>query len=241
MFSFFKNFFISKIKNKNIVYASFNNNGFANFVPSKSTVPEWYKAIDRYDASHNPSYASTYQPSVKACMPFIEAMTSGYMITTSQDLVISQTQVGPSITWAGKIEPLQMRRSKSPIPAPSGYSPVEFVWLFPVALKIPKNHSFLITQPFNRHDTPFLTLTGIIDGPFLMYANGRVPFFVKNDFEGIIPQGTPIMQVIPFKHDNWTSKLDNDLRIESDMFHAQSNSVLEGWYKKLFWVKKKYH
>ena len=69
----------------------------------------------------------------------------------------------------------------------------------------------MITHPLNRNDLPFITISGIVDGNFAISADGNVPFYIKNNFEGIIPQGTPIAQLIPFYRQNWFFKIKKGL------------------------------
>ena len=79
-----------------------------------------------------------------------------------------------------------------------------------------------------------------IDGGLVMDPYGRIPFYVKDDFEGIIPQGTPIAQIIPFRQEKWLSKIKKGL-IEKALVHASaSGAKLSGWYKTTFWTKKNY-
>jgi hypothetical protein len=80
----------------------------------------------------------------------------------------------------------------------------------------------------------------MIDGGFALQHDGSLPFFVKKDFEGIIPKGTPIAQLIPFLNQNWLSKNKKNLIKKSNITAMMSNSVIFGWYKKTFWVRKKY-
>jgi hypothetical protein len=84
-------------------------------------------------------------------------------------------------------------------------------------------------------------LTGIIDGGFIMSVNGSIPFYVKEGFEGVIPQGTPIAQLIPFRQENWLSKKTKGLVVLSNQDKLRSNSLIYGWYKKTFWTRKKYN
>jgi hypothetical protein len=70
---------------------------------------------------------------------------------------------------------------------------------------------------------------------------GEIPFFLKQDFEGIIPEGTPIVQIIPIKRDSWESirsKYD-DRFVKNSLY--QIGKTLYGGYKKLFWQKKSYN
>jgi hypothetical protein len=98
----------------------------------------------------------------------------------------------------------------------------------------------LFTHPLNRHDLPFTTLSAIIDGGLIMSGNGDVPFYIKKNFEGIIPQGTPIAQVIPFRQENWQSKKTKGLFKKGEQHYNKSSSLIFGWYKKTFWTRKKY-
>jgi hypothetical protein len=98
----------------------------------------------------------------------------------------------------------------------------------------------LATHPLNRHDLPFITLTGIIDGGVVMQSRGNFPFYIKEGFEGIIPKGTPIIQLIPFRQENWKSKKRVGLIEEGKKHNFLASSVISDWYKKTFWIRKKY-
>jgi hypothetical protein len=61
------------------------------------------------------------------------------------------------------------------------------------------------------------------------------------NFEGMIPAGTPFLQVIPFKRESWTSSLGGDKerkKFTSDM--GKFNRVFFDRYKKFWWSKKEY-
>jgi hypothetical protein len=73
-----------------------------------------------------------------------------------------------------------------------------------------------------------------------MSSYGNLPFFLKEGFEGIIPKGTPIAQIIPFKRESWNLQKDAALVNESRLNSRNSDSVIFGWYKKTIWKKKSY-
>ena len=99
----------------------------------------------------------------------------------------------------------------------------------------------LVTHPINRFDLPFQTLSAVIDGGFTVAGDSNIPFFLKKGFVGVIPQGTPIAQVIPFKQGSWNSELESGLLQEGKLIGQRSHAVLYGWYKKTFWTKKQYN
>lgn len=82
-------------------------------------------------------------------------------------------------------------------------------WINPWSIKTPKGYSVLFTQPMHR-ESPFTILDGIVDTDSY---NAPVNFpFVLNDwgFEGLIPAGTPMAQVIPFKRESWHMEIGKE-------------------------------
>jgi hypothetical protein len=67
----------------------------------------------------------------------------------------------------------------------------------------------------------------------------NLPFLLKDNFEGLIPKGTPIAQIIPIKRDNWNSEVkdyNKNASFDIDMI----KSIVERSYKKTIWKKKNY-
>ena len=91
------------------------------------------------------------------------------------------------------------------------------------ALEVDEGWSLLFTHPFNRPDLPFETLTGVVDCD--AFAMGYVQFpslWRKPDFEGVIPRGTPIAQVIPVRR----GEEDLVVEIMSEAQAAENASIL---------------
>ena len=64
--------------------------------------------------------------------------------------------------------------------------------------------------------------------------------FFSNTFEGLIPAGTPIMQILLFKQENWKSKEDKEIYNYAMINQKLSNNTAVGWYKKNIWKRKSY-
>lgn len=209
--------------------------------PARNNIPEWYKKIPKWKNNKMFDMDVGFQPTIKHCAPFLEAMTTGYMINLPYDLYVSNNNGSPFLSW-NKIQfPPTWRDSvSSDSVVPAGHFPTEYIWNYCVAHTIPKGYSLLFTHPLNRHDLPFTTLSGIVDGGFVMNAHGQIPFYIKQNFEGLIPQGTPIAQLIPFRQENWHSKKVKDLVKIGETHRDASSSLISGWYKKTFWTRKKY-
>ena len=213
---------------------------FPEIRPTKSVVPRWYKTSPKH-IGDKPTFLPTKNNTLKMCTPFLDAMTSGYVITLAGDLIISKSEDGSvNITW-GRDDLLVSRdmASLGHLPIPDGYEKEHFAWINPTTLTIPRGYSMLLTHPLNRYELPFLTLSGIVDD-FEMHS-GFVPFFLKKDFEGILPQGTPIAQLILFKRDNWKLEREEGLSKRAQMNAARGLLVQSGWYRKFIWKKKNYN
>ena len=209
---------------------------------AKNHIPEWYKNIPKWKNREIFNIQTGLGNSVKQCMPFLESLTIGYMILLPNDIYVKDNDGVPYITWKEGIAfPPKWRTDPADQNlVPAGHHGIEYTWQTAVVNTVPVGYSLIVTHPLNRHDLPFTTLTGIVDGGLVMSSKGNIPFFIKKGFEGIIPQGTPIAQLIPFHQQNWSSKIQKGLsKIAKDQ-ETQSLSLITGWYKKTFWTRKKY-
>jgi hypothetical protein len=211
-------------------------------VPAKSHIPDWYKKSPLHtDYSKELKIGSILRQNnkgIKYCMPMLDGLTHGYVAELWCDLQIYRTPTGPQIHWEMDPEVLQARDKKGMehLPIPAGHLDKHFIWKNPYSIKTPKGYSCLLTHPLNRYDLPFTTMSAIIDSDSYM-PPGNYPFYLREDFEGIIPAGTPMFQIIPIKRSNWTSSLNKDFtelgtqRVWKTMTHT-------GWYKNNIWIKK---
>jgi hypothetical protein len=231
-------------KRQNILYGEvYDVKGFNPLTTAKSLVPEWYKKtpllIEGTSANQLPRHQT-----VKGCTPFLDTLTVGYLLTTLVDIAVEQINGGPYLSWKTPTQLSDMTVVELREPGglakeafPAGCSNLEFTWWTNVALKVPDGYSMLFTHPLNRHDLPFYTMSGMVDGGFPL-QNGKMPFFVKEGFEGMIPRGTPFAQIIPFKMESWQMTNSETLYKESEDNHSLSQSTIVSRYKQLFWNKK---
>jgi predicted membrane-bound spermidine synthase len=87
-------------------------------------------------------------------------------------------------------------------------------WINPWSIKTPAGYSVLFIQPMHR-ESIFTILPGIVDTD-QYNAPVNFPFVLNNiQFEGLIPAGTPIAQVIPFKRESWEMKIGTQEDLEN--------------------------
>lgn len=207
-------------------------------VPTKTHVPQWYKDAEIWVDGK----IGVKNHALKTCAPFLDALTIGYVFVTTDDLLVEYTEFGePFVTWRDGSNVLLSHRTpdnQKTLPIPPGCNPRHFAWVLQGSIELPKGYSAIYTHPFNRVELPFVTLTGIVDD--VPISAGNLPFFFKEGFEGVIEKGTPFLQVIPFKREDWKAEKDESLLKRAELSQKQSLSVLKGWYKQNIWKKKTY-
>lgn len=215
---------------------------------ASKAIPEWYKKLPRFINNSDKPIKALGRKDLKTCVPFRDAMISGYMILLPADIEVTRSVNGDVDIFQNKqlvfnvVEkrgPLDLNHQGYGMPNPVGTYPIMFAWSALWGIKTNKSDSVLITHPLNRNDLPFVTTSGIIDSGYFSVA-GNIPFFIKEGFEGVIPKGTPIAQVIPFKREAWISKqIKPDIRKYS-LFMTLRDSYLDGFYSRFMRQPKSY-
>ena len=205
--------------------------------PAKNFLPIWWKKNDFFEKNDSGEKLIPPKPTFKGCMPFLDSLTTGYMGYTTQELYVSNNDNNITINWPNSPEPLILRKTKTDgLPVPPGCNEMHFAWYFNYGLLLPKGYSALFTHPLNRYDLPFISSSGIIDEECLW--PGKFSFWLKNDFEGTIPRETPIIQIIPFKRENWISEVRPDLIDCAEKKFYERNNYFYGFYKKFIKQEK---
>lgn len=174
---------------------------------------------------------------IKRCMPVFDAINSGYIIKTPVDVYVSQKEAsyvdadhfdktGETIS----ISEEKIEKGKFPKTVPHyewvnfgiiQFHPIEQApthpnrnnhqvsypkWINPWAIQTPPGYSVAFVQPWHR-ESPFTIMPGVVDTD--TYTSPVNFPFVLNDttWQGLIPAGTPIAQIIPFKRDEWQMEI----------------------------------
>jgi hypothetical protein len=213
--------------------------------PKKATafIPEWYKNMSPFRNGQKKFYwpnDDATPSTIKKCVPFLDAMMAGYVVYTTEEILVvndgHSLQMRYLSTERKLIDSHPAEQYQGMQIPPEYISEIAFKWQNFWTAKTPKGYSLFFTHPVNRLDLPFLTLSGFVDSD----SYERVvnfPFFLKKDFQGIIPIGTPIAQFFPVKREKWVSqvkKFDEKKNIKTFQ-----NTFID-YYKKNFWVRKDY-
>ena len=221
--------------------------------PARSYIPEWWKGIDSFLGGKADYLSdSSLNTSVKHCMPYIDALTGGYIQELSSDVYIDISKnskdefvikINHSLQIPGLI-PVRYRtypKGSNIQRFPEGYYPIEFTWSENWIVDTPDGWSTLYTHPMNRYDLPFITMSGMVDTDRgRVNVDGSIPFYIKEGFSGVIPAGTPIYQMIPVKREPWKSDIEeySEYRYFRDL--PRLKKYFTGGYVKNIWHKKRY-
>lgn len=217
--------------------------------PMSNIIPEWYKKQKNFsNGENNPIKALGKIDAVgtyKLCVPLVDTITSGYVFTLPASILVQNISEDgtykPHITWrvSWKVLDEMKTTTHGGYPTPAGFSSFMFRWYTDFKIETPSGYSCWITHPSHRWDLPFLTINGFVDTD--QHPNSLLlPFFIKEGFEGIIEEGTPIAQIIPIKRESWKSEKGN--LVPEDSFIKQNAGIINyiRTYKKRYWTRKKY-
>lgn len=219
--------------------------------PASSDKPRWWRATPRFKRNETTAGLddwgdNTTNTTMKACIPFQDAMNFGYVWKLPCDLEFKKTPEGNFIIkWREFINPVTSHpQDEFPLlPAPMGGSSNQvFKFQCEFRIQTPKGYSVFFTHPVNRYDLPFRTFSGVVDTDnYDLPVN--FPFQIIDPVKDsyILEAGTPIVQIIPFKRQNWKSVKTSD----TDIWSARKRNLnfakkIVASYQKFYWVKKTY-
>jgi len=225
--------------------------------PIKLNIPEWYKKLEH----------TLLNKTVKGCMPFLDTLTSGYLLKIPQDFhvrhnVDNENEKGEkfkdSFQTFGLHDIDQLLRAKN-VNLNSGFDThsikqVEgspfidknknlpfYKILNPWKIKTTKGYSCLFVPPLNNSDDRFSIIPGIVDTD--TFPNEiNFPIIINGDkypiLETTIKKGIPYVQIIPFKRDSWKMSLKPRNQKEVQNSRLFFGLKLLNIYKDKYWNKK---
>jgi hypothetical protein len=226
-------------------------------IPTKLNIPEWYKNLTH----------SIDRQTVKGCMPFLDSLTTGYLLKMPQDFLVkhnidNKNERGEifkdslqtfalhdkSAVMSVRYLNLNSGIDVHPIHQLEGSPLIDknknlpfYKILNPWKIKTPKGYSCLFVPPLNNSDDRFSIIPAIVDTD--TFPNEiNFPIVINGDkypiLETTIKKGTPYVQIIPFKRDNWKMTFKERKQKEIQNSRIFYGLKLLHIYKEKFWVKK---
>jgi hypothetical protein len=226
-------------------------------IPAKLNIPDWFKKLEH----------TILNKTVKGCMPFLDSLTSGYLLKMPQDFYLRHNvdnknekneTFKDSFQTFGLHDQSQLLNAKflnlnsgfeyhsvkqvkeSPLIEKNKNLPFYKI-LNPWKIKTPKGYSCLFVPPLNNADDRFSIIPAIVDTD--TFSNEiNFPIVINGDkypiLEDTIKKGTPYVQVIPFKRDAWKMTLKPKSQKEIQNYRLFYGLKIMNIYKDKYWNKK---
>lgn len=214
--------------------------------PGTKNIPQWYKDQPAIHDGDKKIYDGSLRLTVKKCQAFFDAMSLGYILKVPVDIYIDTTD--------GKFEvelPSEMRRFKNEIISHHSTEQVSHMafdkdiycdmilrihptWM----VNTDEGYSTLFMNPIHQADSPLNAVEAIVDTD-KFWSDGHLSFLIKKNFKGFIKQGSPLVQVFPFKREEWEMEVDKDFDPEKTNNQRRIvRSTFQNGYRLKFWQKK---
>jgi len=220
-------------------------------VPAKKFLPDWFKSLPSELTSPIPA------PTIKNCVPVTDMLTAGYIIKNSYEfdlkinsnLKVSELGMTQYISWrcdAPESNYIDAHFHEQCPVQPAGtktdYFKIKNDWI----IKTPKGYSCLILQPFYFFENRYKLMSAIVDTDkhdtpiiFTGYPT-TLP-----EVEITIKPGDPLVQVIPFKRDDWNMKI-SEKENHSSLLHffltrSEALQKARRLYKNYMHTKKNFN
>jgi hypothetical protein len=210
--------------------------------PSSTYIPDWYKKTIGYVNGKKEMWGNGNIPNVtiKKCMPVYDSITAGYIITLPADVEVKLVD-GVQTFISNYPEIISYHQTIQVPEYPDDNNGNEYPkWMNMWGVLTPPGWSTLFIQPLHR-ESVFTILPGLVDTDKFSLP---VQFpFTMNDksWEGVIPEGTPIAQLIPIKRESWVGEAGNNKdRDKNQKIFDKLFSLEVNRYKLSAWTKKEY-
>ncbi|TIN25854.1 DUF6065 family protein [Mesorhizobium sp.] len=204
-------------------------------VAAKTVLPDWFRKLPPVDAQQ--ASATNNGLTVKRCMPFLDAMTTGWILPLAATVRLEVKDGGSAVDAGWEFDRVMVSNHgahqvagnpKEPAP------PCKFhnYW----SIRTPPGWSCLFLPPLNRPAQPFECVAGIVDTDTYA-AHIHFPFFATApDGLYVVEKGTPLVQVIPFRREDAALKAEIQSETGAEATEREAvyrNTIAsEGWYRK---------
>jgi hypothetical protein len=226
-------------------------------VPTKDLAPDWYMSLP--PAKDTYGFDEDAIKNIRACVPVEDFLTAGYILPATYEVRVSEkienfipkmgittaSTIGNKINDPKKTDEMQGLHPNNAVaiynenmcPMRSkdkkslkNYFRFNSEW----SIQTPPGYSCLIIQPYYLCRTDISIMPSIVDTdkfnqkiPVVGYLTGEVDevrFFC----------GDPLVQIIPFKRDNWEAEFSSTTMLDRSKYY------LFNAYKNLFHSKKQF-
>jgi hypothetical protein len=204
-------------------------------VPAKTVLPDWFRKLPPVDPAR--VTATDNGLTIKRCMPFLDAMTTGWILPVAATVRLEISDGGRTVNAGWEFDKVMLSNHHPYQIAGNPTEPrppckLHNYW----AIETPPGWSCLFVAPLNRQQPVLDVLAGVVDTDTYQ---SLIHFpFIPAAPDGVytLEKGMPLVQVIPFRRDAAT--INCDIRAETEKEAAARTKILrhtqaaEGWYRK---------
>lgn len=195
-------------------------------VPAKKMIPSWYKQLPQETRI---TIGGDIIPTIKQCMPAMDIITSGYIITNPYKIILEPKDApGNHVDYMANAHVDYLPDTHEHKMCPVKIDDRKKHWVKikqPWTVKTPPGYSCLFIQPFYNFKHEWLLFPAIVDTDQHDVAV-HFPGYTRSKEKTVIEEGQPLMQVIPFKRDEWkmSTNLQETTRSKLDSEHNYQNT-----------------
>jgi hypothetical protein len=204
-------------------------------VPARDELPDWYRRLPGVD--RDALSATNDGITVKRCLPFLDAMVAGWVIPLAATVRLHIHDGGKVVDSGWELDRTMVSNHAPFQVAGNPYEPRPALKLHNYwTIRTAPGWSCLFVPPLNRPHPVIEVFSGIVDTD--RFTNEiNFPFVaIADDGVHVLEQGTPIVQVIPFRRERSSPRAE--IRAEQPEERAtrvrteRAISAGAGWYRR---------
>ncbi len=204
-------------------------------VPAGTVLPPWFRQLHGVDADR--LSATNNGLTVKRCMPFLDALSAGWIIPLAATVRLEIKDEGKTVDAGWEFDREMVSNHSSFQVAGNPFEPrppMKFhnYW----TVRTTKGWSCLFVSPINRPSDVIQVLGGMVDTD--TYASPVNFPFIATAPDGVytLEKGTPLIQVIPVKRIN--EKADGRVRVESEEEAHEREQIRRNTISGTAWYRR---
>ncbi len=210
--------------------------------PMSKNLPLWWRTQEPYVGGEKRVVNGAYNETIKKCPGIQDLLFSGYLLKFPCDIYIDAT--GDSIkTDVHDVHAPSFSMHKKEQIASWDFNRDQYMEdVFRVhpmwVIGTQKGYSTLFTHPAFHDSLPFRVVPAIVDTDMYL-SDGWFSIIVEKGFKGVIEKGTPLVQCIPFKREEFKMNILErpDAKALNTIPH-RIRSMFGNAYKTYLWEKK---
>jgi hypothetical protein len=210
--------------------------------PMSKNLPSWWRKTEPFVGGERKLINGQYNETVKKCPGILDQMVTGYMLKFPCDIYVDATGDALEVQVHPVHNDTVGKHSREQI---EGWTYDKNIYVDDIFRVHPmwvigtqKGYSTMFVHPSYHDDLPFVTIPAIIDTDMYI-SDGPFSLLVKRGFKGTIEKGTPLVQCIPYKREEYKSEIleKPDMKALGSIPY-KLRAKFGGAYKNFMWEKK---